>query len=226
MRAHVRVLSPTTVMCLLQIKKAEVKHLTNMSTICKKSPTYITAFEAAHTVCQNKMQHNKYCVILYQVNKYKATEYKRKHTLLELCYCLHTSKKQNYVPVHSVTNRKNKVLLFSKKENCFLCNNWLNIFVSTYVSPKIKMRNKTFPKISVKLVLFNNLCYTVFSILGSIMWARGRLETTENLMSPFMSYWHKENLNLIRKIFAIRKYETPKRKKEFWQDTELPALKW
>lgn len=128
--------------------------------------------------------------------------------------------------MHSIANRKKKVLLFFK-ENYFLWNNWLNIFVSTYISPKIKTRNKTFPKILCKgsivqqSLLYGFLCFRVNYV------SKGKIRNhRESYWVPLWATDIKRISTSSERSFAIKKYDSPKRKQEFWQDTGLPAPQW
>lgn len=122
------------------------------------------------------MQLSKYCVILFR--SINAQQWNIRETVFIRIMMLAAHFKQNYVPVHSIANRKNKVLLFSEKSIFCVITDWTVLCLPMSL-PKQTWEIKCFLK-SFKGSIVNNLFYRVFSILRSIMWAKGRLETTEN----------------------------------------------
>lgn len=131
-------------------------------------------------------------------------------------------KETNYVSVHSITKKPQSFTFL--KENYFLCNNWLTIFVSAYVSLKIKMRNKMLPKILCKGNIFQQyLLYVFLFFRVNYVSKRKTRNYRETNWVPLWAPDIKRISTLSERSFSIKKYETPKGIQNFQQDTGLPA---
>lgn len=91
----------------------------------------------------------------------------KENIFLELWYWLHASKKQNYISAYSINKRGKKSLLFSKKT--ILSEIIDGTFCVHFVSPKTRIGNRMLLKIPCKSSIVNNLYYSVFSSLRSVI---------------------------------------------------------